>query len=341
MPATCPTGETSGLHRAQVRTVAMLECYLCCSPGAVLYRPLHDRLYSVSGEWSLRRCTNPACGLVWLDPTPWPEDVGKLYESYFTHPNTPPAWKSRNPVYRAWVMLGGAYRTLVRSTFIGKMRARAEAMYLDTASPGRLLDVGCGDGNAAATLQAKGWEVEGQEIDATAAEFASRTHGFKVHVGPLESLNLPGGAYDAITLSHVIEHTPDPIALLRECRRLLRPGGILIAITPNILSFGHAQFKVNWVALDPPRHLLILSPATAGEMARRAGFARFNVWTTPARAQFAYIASRDIASHGRHLLHKTYSVPQLVRAFWFELRAWHAWRRDPYSGEELVLEAFA
>jgi SAM-dependent methyltransferase len=320
-----------------LRLMARPACLLCGSAGDVLYANLHDRLYDVPGEWTLCQCPN--CGLAWLNPAPIEEDIGKVYASYFTHESGKPAWQSDNPIYRAWVKAGGVYRAAINNSFMGQMRRRAEAMYLGDVTPGRLLDVGCGDGGWLVKMRVLGWQVEGQETDADAAAYAQREHGLVVHVGLLHELDLPAASFDAITLSHVIEHVHDPVSVLGECRRLLKPEGRLIALTPNIASYGHRQFGVNWVALEPPRHLTLFTPATLAEVAKRAGFAQAQVQTTQVRAQFIHIASSDIQRSGHHDLRHSYSLAQLAPAMSYEWQAWSAWRKDPASGDELVLEA--
>ena len=58
--------------------------------------------------------------------------------------------------------------------------------------------------------------------------------------------------FDAVTMSHVIEHVPDPVAFLDKCRRVLRPGGRLVLSTPNVRSLGHKRFRQSWRGLEPP-----------------------------------------------------------------------------------------
>ena len=69
----------------EIQTEPRLHCYLCGTAGDPLYQGLRDRLYAVPGEWSLRRCRNTACGLVWLDPMPLPSEIWKAYTQYYTH----------------------------------------------------------------------------------------------------------------------------------------------------------------------------------------------------------------------------------------------------------------
>ncbi|MGI0134289.1 MAG: class I SAM-dependent methyltransferase, partial [Candidatus Micrarchaeaceae archaeon] len=131
-------------------------------------------------------------------------------------------------------------------------------MYLPERLGGRLLDVGCGSGDTIDEMQRRGWNCEGIDFDPETARIAQE-RGFSVYVGELHAQRYPGDTFDAIVMSHVIEHVPDPLGLFEECRRILKPGGRLIVLTPNGSSWGHQVFGANWLYLDPPRHLHIFT----------------------------------------------------------------------------------
>ncbi|MER2513863.1 MAG: hypothetical protein ABTQ25_15825 [Nitrosomonas ureae] len=61
------------------------DCCLCGKPGETLYRNRTDYLFGTPGEWSFRICRGNDCGLVWLDPRPVVNEIGKAYENYYTH----------------------------------------------------------------------------------------------------------------------------------------------------------------------------------------------------------------------------------------------------------------
>ena len=145
----------------------------------------------------------------------------------------------------------------LRLLLLASDRKSIDHMFLDKTTPGRLLELGCGEGKFLNLAQNLGWDVEGQEVDTRAADGARGSGRFKVHSGVVDSLGLPGSSYDAIVMNHVIEHAFDPIALLRECWRLLRDGGVFVATTPNPESYGYQLFGENRQRLDPPRHLFL------------------------------------------------------------------------------------
>lgn len=317
-----------------IRTRVVPNCFLCGTAGKVLYTNLTDRLFSAPGVWQIKRCPQAGCGLLWLDPVPIEDDLPLVYATYFTH--EPRAIAARGA---GRSLVHGLYRGLLCATGLARQRADFQSFYLRGTAPGRLLDVGCGEGGQLAGLQAMGWQVEGQDIDPAAAEQARIQHGLQVHVGSLHDVALPDAVFDVVTMSHLIEHVYDPVALLKECHRILKPGGSVVAVTPNVKSYGHECFQSNWMPLEPPRHLHMFSPTTLVRVARLAGFAEQECWTTAANAQFFAESSRNIERTGRHTVG---TRPGLwlglqTLAFQFWAMAVHAVRRD--SGDECVLRA--
>jgi SAM-dependent methyltransferase len=103
---------------------------------------------------------------------------------------------------------------------------------------GRALDCGCGAGDNARLLKQRGWRVTGVTLS-TAEQRAAAEHCERVFVADLEQ-QLPeaiGAGYDAVLLSHVLEHLRAPAQLLREVRRVLAPGGVVLVALPNVLFY--------------------------------------------------------------------------------------------------------
>jgi SAM-dependent methyltransferase len=108
---------------------------------------------------------------------------------------------------------------------------RAELDQLPLPSPARILDAGCGSGRTLEELVDYG-TVAGLELNSDAAEMARGRGLGEVHVGRLEELPWPPESFDLITCLDVIEHVPDDLAALRELRRVIAPGGWLLATVP-------------------------------------------------------------------------------------------------------------
>lgn len=138
----------------------------------------------------------------------------------------------------------------------------------------RLLDVGCSSGAFLNTAVELGFHAKGVEPAPKAAATAQAA-GLKVRQGLLQEVGYADGQFDAITLFEVIEHLKHPQDLLRECRRILRPGGILLIGTGNAASWSMSAMGADWEYLDIARHgghVSFFTPDSLGKLARSAGF---------------------------------------------------------------------
>jgi SAM-dependent methyltransferase len=135
----------------------------------------------------------------------------------------------------------------------------------------RVLDVGCGEGEFLAEMQAVGWSVEGVEPNSEAVALAG-ARGVPVTRGTVTEMSLDPASLDAITFRLVLEHVRDPAAALHACRRALKPQGILWIATPNLDSVGHGMFREHWIHLQPPRHAVIYTPASLTRLLEDSGF---------------------------------------------------------------------
>lgn len=278
----------------EIRTEKVPQCPLCeAEKRKVLYTNLSDRLFGASGEWTFKECRG--CGLVFLDPRPTVKDLWKVYANYYTHyaKATPKSLASRLRRYVRGgylaVELGHVRRVTLLQRLTGLLAylhpaereiIKSSVMYLLQKRRGRALDVGCGPGEVLKELRSLGWEVEGVDFDARAAEAAAQSYGLKVRVGTLEDQSYPSEHFDAVGMSHVIEHAHDPVALLAECWRILKPGGCLVVATPNVRSLGHRLSGSSWSSLVPPSHLWLFSSTTLLRAACEAGIPRAKVRTT-------------------------------------------------------------
>jgi 2-polyprenyl-3-methyl-5-hydroxy-6-metoxy-1,4-benzoquinol methylase len=335
--------------REIIKTVPCPVCYLCGSPGSVFYSQLRDRTFDVPGEWNLRQCSNADCSLVWMDPQPHRHEIAKLYSSYYTHDAEPAprSWLGRMKLAILCSTLGyehptGAIIDKIGGWLLGRislLREMGEGMILWCPSKwrGRLLDVGCGSGALLRNFAQLGWDVHGIEADPNAVTVARNVLGVDVRSGTIESGGFAAGCFDVVTMSHVIEHLPDPITSLTECYRTLRPGGHLVVVTPNCESWARRLFGRNWAAWELPRHFFLFSARTLKTCAERAGFEVSLVRSSARDARVAWIASLSIRRRGLLPGFKLRLTPTAVLGGVLFQAAEHI--RGGGAGEELVMIA--
>lgn len=97
----------------------------------------------------------------------------------------------------------------------------------------RLLDVGAHAGRFIARARARGWQADGLELNPRTAAFAAAASGGTVSQANLFTFDARGSVYDAITLTDVLEHIPEPRAALQRVHDLLAPGGWVAIKVPN------------------------------------------------------------------------------------------------------------
>jgi 2-polyprenyl-3-methyl-5-hydroxy-6-metoxy-1,4-benzoquinol methylase len=272
------------------------SCPLCGRAGEFLYTGLVDWLYGVPDNWGTRHCSS--CSVAWLDPQPVAMDIPKLYSNYCTHKGNPSmTWVGRLQQQASDNVLArlgypvqateGLVPRFLSYLPYAKRNAVLSVLDLPASATGHLLDVGCGNGEFIAHMRSLGWNVSGIDFDSAAVSYA-RGQGLDVRVATVADLD-EAPVYDVIVLTHVIEHVSDPVELLRECAKRLRPGtGRLVIFTPNIRSFGHTLFKHYWRGLEVPRHFVLFSPTALRVCAERAGLSVRSLSTETRLAQMIY-----------------------------------------------------
>jgi 2-polyprenyl-3-methyl-5-hydroxy-6-metoxy-1,4-benzoquinol methylase len=193
----------------------------CCLCGGTICRPYMNKVYALKGKpLDLVRCAG--CGLVRVEPMPGPEEVRGLYtDKYFDRDFS--CGVRKGTYLESEAMRVEEYREIL--SVIRAFRPR-----------GRLLEVGCAAGSFLNYAKRSGYEVEGVDISAWAADMAREQFGVTVHVGRLMEVKFRDESFDVIFCGDLLEHEPDPVALFREASRVLKPGGLVAVKVPTYVN---------------------------------------------------------------------------------------------------------
>lgn len=137
---------------------------------------------------------------------------------------------------------------------------------------GRLLDVGCSIGLFLDLAREREWDGRGIEFGGRALAYARDAFGLDVVDVPLADAGYDRESFDVVTLLSVLEHTTDPRRMLRDCASVLRPGGALYVIVPNVASLACRILHERAATFDGRNHLIYFSPETLTDLLGREGF---------------------------------------------------------------------
>ena len=262
----------------EARLIRQSACPVCESPA---FRPWRKGTFETTEldaqavkitdsrygrVWDLSRCDR--CGHTFADPCPAPEFVDSLYA------------RLEDPAYD--------------EEAAGRTRNFARLLRrLERIRPGRgtLCDVGAATGILMDLARRRGWTVEGVEPSGWAVAAARAKYGLAVRQGIIETAEFPAGSFDAVTMVDFIEHTARPRDAVVRAAEVLKAGGVLCLVTPDLRSPAARLAGRRWWHFRPA-HLAYFSRRSLEVLLERAGLTivarRRYAWTFSAR----YLALR-------------------------------------------------
>lgn len=223
-------------------------CLLCGSPSRPFFAVEPSRYsFSTNVRPTITRCTG--CGLAWVNPrlaevAPAQAEAAAAQERRAEGP--PESERER------------AHDVLTRI----ERHAR----------PGRLLDIGCGYGHLLKLAAERGWQAVGVNPNAKEAQYARTQMGVAVPARIVEEAGFPDASFDVVSLVEVLEHLADPVPVLRQANRVLRPDGLLYLQTPDLGCVEARLLKHRWVMLYVNSHWFFYSDRPLRRLLQRTGF---------------------------------------------------------------------
>ncbi len=246
-------------------------------------------MYGTGERFTYGECAR--CGsLTLLD---LPDDLAPYYPADYLSMTTDPAALS-TPVRTAIrvvsksMLRGNGTVAATARTLVPARQLRTLVTILRSVArvpgdrPATILDVGTGSGMVPVAIAAAGgFEVVG--IDPFAAESRRLGDHAELRAVGLEEVD---GAYDLVMLHHSLEHVPDPVATLRDAAARLEPGGTVLVRVPTVSSYAWREYGVDWVQLDPPRHVWLPSRDGLARAAELAGLEVVSSYDDASEFQF-------------------------------------------------------
>lgn len=232
-----------------------MHCPICTRRNAEHFTTAHDIEYFTTPEpFSFYRCAE--CDVLFIHPM-LSDQLGKIYPSNYY------SFKASNKDSLALKVKrfldGRTFRSLT-----GQIRGDALAA----------LDVGGGSGWLLDGLKAAEPRVTYTavvDID-PGAEAPARANGHEYHLTTIEGLETDR-KFDLILMLNLIEHVPDPTAVLEKARTLLKPGGLIWIKTPNFDALDAKLFKNrSWGGFHTPRHFVLFTKESLVRRCEAAGF---------------------------------------------------------------------
>jgi SAM-dependent methyltransferase len=246
---------------------AALACLYC---GGIDFEPLfdgvRDRLGYVDGQWSFVDCRE--CGSANLRPFPRPEEVPGFYPPVYTFS----PGLARGGLQK--LLSSIEYRLFFQPVYRAQVRATDRRARAGGGRPGRLLDIGCGQGLRLLEFRRHGYDVCGMDFvpESVAALAQHNIPGVCTDIAGLASAYEPA-SFDVITAFYVLEHVLSVEQALRQCLTLLKPGGWFAGAVPLIDSL-QAQLLGAWNVnvREAPRHISIPTRGAIRGLAASVGF---------------------------------------------------------------------
>lgn len=246
------------MNRSDVQMINVELCPVCNRADKRSYCHAVDilrdgRIYKIS------ECKS--CFHKFTDPCVSERDIGGFYtDNYYTKAMDPSLVDGRQIFSKV-------------KGFFSRFIPTHNYFSLKSFGNGRLLDVGCGNGNFFKIYTKLGWDCTGMDPDVDALEIATRLNPDVTFISDSLAAHSSESdkTYSAIVFSHVLEHTYNPISQLQAAKALLASNGKIIVMVPNADCLEAKIFGRFWRGYEAPTHIQHFSPRSIRQLATLTG----------------------------------------------------------------------
>lgn len=235
-------------------------CLICNSSSSNFYT-LYDDRYGYPGKFTIFKCIS--CGHISLVNNFSSEFFINLYTNYYPRStfdlsNYKPYSEAHS--FKSWLdgENSNPFRWVPKNV--------------------RILDIGCGFAESLGYHKSRGCDVYGVDADENIIRVGTK-FDYKVHHGMFDYTLYEENFFDYVTLAQAIEHMNDPIGTLKDIRKILKPGGLLLLSTPNACGWGARIFRHLWINWHVPYHIQWFTISSMNTAAKKSGFMIENLST--------------------------------------------------------------
>lgn len=221
-------------------------------------------MFGYRDEFNYYECSK--CGCVQIEEVP--ANLPKYYPpNYYSFQQDGALKKVLKGCWAEYSHSGRSWIGSLLAVFMGKHQGVESVSRVKAGRDAAILDVGCGSGDLLKLLHSLGFtNLTG--ADPFIQEEIRYPNGIVVLKKHLTEITQ---TYDLIMLHHSFEHMTNPVEIIAQAKRLLKPGGTLVIRVPIAASYAWKHYKAAWVQLDPPRHIFLPSVKSIQILAERAG----------------------------------------------------------------------
>lgn len=236
------------------------------------------------------------CGLKFQHPMPTPEVLDKIYSSNY-----------HDTFYPERILGEQKLLFLHRMEMLERLGGKRN---------GKVLDIGSGKGMFLEAAMERGWHCVGQEFSDDAAEAVKNRLGVEMIIcSEIAEAGFPPESFDIVNLNHVLEHLYEPVKIVNEIYRILKPGGLFYCEVPrqsnslNILSnlFGKKDFGFSFL----PEHLFLFDKKSMDLLLKKANFDLIMMTIQGVGDSHRYVRGVHYTSMWTHLIVRVVSIFKL------------------------------
>lgn len=230
------------------------------SPCPLCRKKEFNDVFVKSGR-RLVRCIND--GLLMINPVPFASEIKRIYEEDYADADRPESERPASIGYWAYVK----ERPQLLEYFDRKIDLLKKRYHVR----GKVLDIGTGHGYFLEAAKERNVLAVGIDRTKQAVEFAKRQK-LRVYNTDLHHAPFKPNTFEAVTAFELIEHVADPLVLLKDAYKFLKPGGVIMIATPKAEGYLHKIMGNHWLSFRHRQHFYFFSEKTLSALLNKSGF---------------------------------------------------------------------